>query len=129
MSAYAALGPFGRKGNHRVKDCRRQIKLDKGTAIFTKDRNYQRPIETSGGSDPAASSNSEDNIDYDLRQYAPIVLSEVLLDRCCTPATIAIPYTGIDIKGGSPMANSWVTEEPHPNLMGLAIYGPQQIYF
>ena len=55
--------PFDRKGNHRVKDCRRPIKLDKGTAMFPKDRNYQKPIESSGGSDPAESSDSEDNID------------------------------------------------------------------
>jgi len=55
--------PFARKGNHRVKDCHRQIKLDKGTAIFPKDRICQKPIESSGGSDPAECSNSEDNVD------------------------------------------------------------------
>jgi len=55
--------PFDRKGNHRVKDCVRWIKLDKGTAIFPKDRNYQKPTDSSEGSDPAESSNSEDNID------------------------------------------------------------------
>jgi len=55
--------PCNRKGHHQVKDCRRPIELDKGTAIFPKDRNYQKPIESSGGSDPAESSDSEDNID------------------------------------------------------------------
>jgi len=33
--------PSGRKGTHRVKDCRRQIKLDKGTAGFPKAKEYQ----------------------------------------------------------------------------------------
>jgi len=39
--------PGDRKGNHRVKDCRRRIKLDQGTALFPKDRNYQKPTESS----------------------------------------------------------------------------------
>jgi len=39
--------PCDRKGNHRVNDCRRRIKLDKGTALFPKDRNYQKPTESS----------------------------------------------------------------------------------
>jgi len=39
--------PCDRKGSHRVKDCVQQIKLDKGTAIFSKDRNYQEPTESS----------------------------------------------------------------------------------
>jgi len=39
--------PCDRKGNHRVKDCHRQIKLHKGTALFSKDRNYQKTIESS----------------------------------------------------------------------------------
>jgi len=55
--------PFDRKGNHRVKDCVRRIKSDKGTAIFPQERNYQKPTESSDGSDSADSSDSEDNID------------------------------------------------------------------
>jgi len=55
--------PFDRKGNHRVKNCVRRIKLDKGTAIFPTDRNYQKPTKSSEGSDHADSSDSEDNID------------------------------------------------------------------
>jgi len=55
--------PSNRKGNHRVKDCRRQIKLDKETAIFPRDRNYQGPPKPSEGSDSADSSDSEDSID------------------------------------------------------------------
>jgi len=55
--------PFDRKGDHQVKHCHQPIKLDKGKAIFPKDRNYQKPIESSGGSDPAESSDLEDNID------------------------------------------------------------------
>ena len=39
--------PCDRKGNHRVKDCARWIKLDKGTALFPKDRNNQKPSESS----------------------------------------------------------------------------------
>ena len=54
---------FDRKGNHRVKDCVRRIQLDKRTAIFYKDRNYEKPTEFSEGSDPADSSDSEENID------------------------------------------------------------------
>ena len=33
--------PSDRKGNHRVKDCRRKIKLDKGMANFPKAKVYQ----------------------------------------------------------------------------------------
>ena len=55
--------PGDRKGNHRVNDCCRQIKLDKGTANPPKDRNYQRPAKSSEGSDSTDSSDSEDNID------------------------------------------------------------------
>ena len=46
-----------------MKDCIRQITLDKGTAIFPQDRNYQRAAESSEGSGPAESSDSEDSID------------------------------------------------------------------
>jgi hypothetical protein len=34
--------PSDRKGNYRVKDCVRSIKLDKGTASYPKDKEYQR---------------------------------------------------------------------------------------
>jgi len=63
--------PSDRKENHRVKDCRRQIKLDKGTAKHPMDRNYQRPTKSSEGSDSTDSSDCVDNIDQDLRPYAP----------------------------------------------------------
>jgi len=33
--------PSDRKGNHKVKDCRRKVKLDKGTANFPKAKKYQ----------------------------------------------------------------------------------------
>jgi hypothetical protein len=33
--------PAERKGNHIVRDCRRPIKLDRGTANFPKGREYQ----------------------------------------------------------------------------------------
>ena len=55
--------PSDRKGHHLVKNCRRQIKLDKGTAGFPKGEHHQEPIESPEGSDPADSSYSEDNID------------------------------------------------------------------
>jgi len=34
--------PSDRKGSHRVKDCRRPIKLDKGTGSFPKAKEYQK---------------------------------------------------------------------------------------
>jgi hypothetical protein len=34
--------PSDRKGTHRVKDCNRRIKLDKGTANYPTDKEYQR---------------------------------------------------------------------------------------
>jgi hypothetical protein len=37
--------PEDRKGSHRVSDCRRPIKLDKGTAAFPKAKKYQRYSE------------------------------------------------------------------------------------
>jgi len=51
------------KGNHRVKNCVRRIKLDKGTAIFPKDKNYQEPTEPLEGSDLSDSSDPKDNTD------------------------------------------------------------------
>jgi len=55
--------PSDTRGSHRVKDCIRRIRLDKGTAIFLKDRNYQQPTKSSEGSDPAHSSGSGNNTD------------------------------------------------------------------
>jgi len=52
--------PSDRKGNHRVKDCRPGIKLEKGTATFPQHRNYHEPTVSSEGSDPADSSGSEE---------------------------------------------------------------------
>jgi len=34
--------PSDKKGSHRVADCKRQIKLDKGTAAFPKSKDYQK---------------------------------------------------------------------------------------
>jgi len=76
--------PSGRKGNHKVKDCRRSIKSDKGTAGFPKEGWVTK---SSAESDSKDSSDSEINTDQDLRPYTPIVLSKVLVDRCCTPVT------------------------------------------
>jgi len=55
--------PEYKKGNHGVRNCHRQIKLDKGTAIFPKDRKYQRPAQSSEGSDSGGNSDSEDSTD------------------------------------------------------------------
>jgi hypothetical protein len=35
--------PSDRKGVHKIKDCRRALKLDKGTACFPKAKEYQKP--------------------------------------------------------------------------------------
>jgi len=56
-------GPVDGKGNHRLKDCVRRINFNKGTAVFPKDRNNQKLTESSEECDPAASPDSEDNID------------------------------------------------------------------
>jgi hypothetical protein len=37
--------PSDRTGSHRVKDCRRPIKLNKGTGSFTKAKNYQGRLQ------------------------------------------------------------------------------------
>jgi len=79
--------PSYRKGSHRVMDCKRKIKLDKGTALFPRNKDHQKLVESSDKRDPTDSSDSENNIESVLRPYAPIVPSEVLLDRCCTPVT------------------------------------------
>jgi len=60
--------PFDKKGSHQVKDCIRGIELDKGTATFPEKRNHRKSIEENISTD---SSDSEDNIDYDLWPYTP----------------------------------------------------------
>jgi len=83
--------PSDRKGSHRVKDCNRNIKVTIGTVEFPRTpKKLSTPL---GSSDPEERSGSSDNIDYDLRPYAPIVLSEVLLDRCCYPRNISALQT------------------------------------
>jgi len=55
--------PSDRKGTHRVKDCQRPIKLDKGTASFPKAKEYQK-MKIAGmelSSDDSASEDSEDS--------------------------------------------------------------------
>jgi hypothetical protein len=37
--------PSDSKGTHRVKDCRRPIKLNKGTASFSKAKSYQGGLQ------------------------------------------------------------------------------------
>jgi len=49
--------PSDRTGSRRVKDCVRQIKLDKGTAIYPKAKRFEKIII----SDPDISSEQEDN--------------------------------------------------------------------
>jgi len=51
--------PSDRKGNHYVKDCRQRIKTAKGTAIFAKGNNYQRPVVSLEKKDLTDSSDSE----------------------------------------------------------------------
>jgi len=75
--------PSDRKGTHRVKDCLRPIKLDKGTAPFPKAKEYQRmkvaamqvsedtdtsnseTSESSGSSESEESSESQDDSEED----------------------------------------------------------------
>jgi len=77
--------PSDRKGNHRVRNCRRQIKLDTGTAEISNKEKYREPVESPEENDSTDSSLPKDNIDWDLWLNAPIVLSEVLLDRLLYP--------------------------------------------
>jgi len=55
--------PSDRKGTHRVKDCLRPIKLDKGTAAFPKAKEYQKmkvaAVQLSDGTDTDSSETSE----------------------------------------------------------------------
>jgi len=57
--------PSDGKGNHRVKNCHRQIKLDKGTANFPKAKDYQRvdlqEIVESRDRDSSTSESSSDD--------------------------------------------------------------------
>jgi len=39
--------PSDRKGNHWIKDCRRPIQPDKGTAPYAKRNQYQKPVTSS----------------------------------------------------------------------------------
>jgi len=57
--------PCDRKGGHRVKDCRRQIKLEKGTAPYLKGKSNQRPVVPSEESYLEDSSSSEDSATRD----------------------------------------------------------------
>jgi len=55
--------PSDRKGTHRVKDCVRPIKLDKGTATFPKAKEYQKmkvaAVQLSDSTDTDSSETSE----------------------------------------------------------------------
>jgi len=61
--------PSDRKGTHRVKDCKRPINLEKGTASFPKPKEYQRlkqsqqqPLTEEDSSDNTNSETSSDDI-------------------------------------------------------------------
>jgi len=59
--------PSNRKGNHRVKDCRRQIMLDKGTPGFPKAKEYQwgdlqETVEGSDKDSSVAESSYDDSL-------------------------------------------------------------------
>jgi len=53
--------PSDRKGTHRVKDCRRPIKLNKGTASFTKAKNYLGLLQEEASDAEISSENSSDD--------------------------------------------------------------------
>jgi hypothetical protein len=56
--------PKDRKGNHRAKDCKRPIKLDKGTANFPKTKGHQQlAARVEMVSESESSSESEDSSD------------------------------------------------------------------
>jgi hypothetical protein len=60
--------PADRKRNHRVKDCIRPIKLDKGTASYPKAKEYQKmKIDGLESDSEEDSSYSEDNESSDCR--------------------------------------------------------------
>jgi hypothetical protein len=60
--------PADRKGFHRVKECRRPIKLDKGTAIYptvkgvTKVKNQQPSVEEDSSEDTSSEESSDDSL-------------------------------------------------------------------
>jgi len=56
--------PEDNKGSHRVKDCRRAIKLDKGTAL-PRDNQHQKSVGSSGVKDLEDSTGSEVNVTTD----------------------------------------------------------------
>jgi hypothetical protein len=53
--------PSDRKGAHRVKDCKRPITLDKGTASFAKAKSYQGRLPEEASEAEISSENSSDN--------------------------------------------------------------------
>jgi hypothetical protein len=62
--------PSDRKGSHRVADCRRPIKLDKGTANYPKAREYQKatvatpevPVEEESSETSSCEESSDDSL-------------------------------------------------------------------
>jgi len=56
--------PSDRKGSHRVADCRRPIKLDKGTAAFPKAKEYQK-MKIAGMRIESDSEDSDDSEESD----------------------------------------------------------------
>jgi hypothetical protein len=53
--------PSDRKGTHRVKDCRRLIKLNKGTASFAKTKSYQGRLQEEASDAEISLENSSDD--------------------------------------------------------------------
>jgi hypothetical protein len=53
--------PSDRKGTHRVKDCRRPIKLNKGTASFAKAKSYQGGLQEEASDAEISLENSSDD--------------------------------------------------------------------
>ena len=53
--------PSHRKGTHRVKDCRRPIKLNKGTASFAKAKSYQGGLQEEASDSEISLENSSDD--------------------------------------------------------------------
>jgi len=64
--------PSDRKGNHRVVDCRRPIKLDKGTAPFPKAKDYQKMkvagMQLESDSEESSSDDSESEEEEDSEE-------------------------------------------------------------
>ena len=51
--------PADRKGTHQVKDCIRPIKLDTGTAAYSKVKGYQKPVGPEADSEAETSVKEE----------------------------------------------------------------------